>query len=60
MSAPFLLPRGLPRKEAAAYVGVSLSRFDAMVRDGRIPELVSVTLTRLYFGATIISQEESV
>jgi predicted DNA-binding transcriptional regulator AlpA len=30
-------PRGLSRYEAAAYVGVSESLFDAMVRDGRMP-----------------------
>jgi hypothetical protein len=32
-----LAPRGLCRVEAAAYVGVSPSLFDAMVRDGRMP-----------------------
>jgi predicted DNA-binding transcriptional regulator AlpA len=31
-------PRGLSRTEAAAYVGVSPSLFDAMVKDGRMPE----------------------
>ena len=30
-------PRGLSRVEAAAYVGVSPSMFDIMVRDGRMP-----------------------
>jgi predicted DNA-binding transcriptional regulator AlpA len=30
-------PRGLSRVEAAAYVGVSPSLFDQMVRDGRMP-----------------------
>lgn len=33
-----LPPRGLSRSEAAAYVGVSPSLFDAMVRDGRMPQ----------------------
>jgi predicted DNA-binding transcriptional regulator AlpA len=32
-----LAPRGLSRTEAAAYVGVSPSLFDAMVKDGRMP-----------------------
>jgi hypothetical protein len=32
-----LAPRGLSRVEAAAYVGVSPSLFDAMVVDGRMP-----------------------
>jgi predicted DNA-binding transcriptional regulator AlpA len=32
-----LPPRGLSREEAAAYVGVSASLFDALVKDGRMP-----------------------
>jgi predicted DNA-binding transcriptional regulator AlpA len=32
-----LPPRGLSRSEAAAYVGVSPSLFDTMVKDGRMP-----------------------
>jgi predicted DNA-binding transcriptional regulator AlpA len=31
-------PRGLSRIEAAAYVGVSASLFDEMVKDGRMPQ----------------------
>ena len=31
-------PRGLSRTEAAAYVGVSPSLFDQMVRDQRMPQ----------------------
>jgi hypothetical protein len=31
-------PRGLSRVESALYVGVSASLFDAMVRDGRMPQ----------------------
>lgn len=34
---PSLPPRGLCRVQAAAYVGVSPSLFDEMVRDGRMP-----------------------
>jgi excisionase family DNA binding protein len=30
--------RGLSREEAAMYVGVSLSKFDDMVKDGRMPK----------------------
>jgi predicted DNA-binding transcriptional regulator AlpA len=32
-----LAPRGLSRTEAAAYIGVSPSLFDALVKDGRMP-----------------------
>ena len=32
-----LPPRGLSRAQAAAYVGISPSLFDQMVRDGRMP-----------------------
>ena len=34
---PSLPPRGLSRVEAAAYIGVSASLFDEMVKDGRMP-----------------------
>ncbi len=30
-------PRGLSRTEAAAYIGVSPTKFDEMVADGRMP-----------------------
>jgi predicted DNA-binding transcriptional regulator AlpA len=37
-SLPLLLaPRGLSRTEAAAYIGVSPSLFDEMMKDGRMP-----------------------
>ena len=32
-----LAPRGLSREEAAAYIGVSPSLFDILVKDGRMP-----------------------
>jgi predicted DNA-binding transcriptional regulator AlpA len=32
-----LAPRGLSREQAAAYVGVSPSLFDILVKDGRMP-----------------------
>jgi predicted DNA-binding transcriptional regulator AlpA len=33
-----LAPRGLSRVQAAAYIGVSPTLFDAMVADGRMPK----------------------
>jgi predicted DNA-binding transcriptional regulator AlpA len=32
-----LPPRGLSREESAGYVGVGVTKFDEMVRDGRMP-----------------------
>lgn len=32
-----VLPRGLSRAQAAEYIGVSATLFDAMVKDGRMP-----------------------
>ena len=32
------LPRGLSREQAAAYIGVGVTTFDAMVADGRMPK----------------------
>lgn len=34
---PNLPPRGLSRSEAAAYVGVGITKFDEMVEDRRMP-----------------------
>lgn len=34
---PTLPPRGLCREAAASYIGVSASKFDEMVEDGRMP-----------------------
>ena len=34
---PSLPPRGLSREEAAAYIGVSPTLFDTLVKDGRMP-----------------------
>ena len=33
-----LAPRGLSRVQAAAYIGVSPTLFDEMVKDGRMPK----------------------
>ena len=35
---PRPVPLGLSREEAAEYVGVGVSLFDAMVKDGRMPK----------------------
>jgi predicted DNA-binding transcriptional regulator AlpA len=32
-----LAPRGLSREQAAAYLGISPSLFDMLVKDGRMP-----------------------
>ena len=37
LAAKGVAARGLDRVEAAAYVGVGATLFDAMVRDGRMP-----------------------
>ncbi len=37
-----LPPRGLSRVQAAAYVGVSPTLFDEMVRDGRMPQPIRI------------------
>ncbi len=31
-------PRGLSREEAARYIGVGATKFDALVSDGRMPK----------------------
>ena len=33
-----LAPRGLPRVQSAAYIGVGATLFDEMVEDGRMPK----------------------
>jgi predicted DNA-binding transcriptional regulator AlpA len=33
-----LEPRGLSREQAAAYVGISPTKFDQLVADGRMPK----------------------
>jgi hypothetical protein len=45
---PSLPPRGLCREASAAYVGVSPSKFDEMVKDGRMPAPVSVDARRIW------------
>jgi excisionase family DNA binding protein len=37
MDALSYAPRGLSREEAARYIGVGATKFDEMVKDGRMP-----------------------
>lgn len=37
-----VMPRGLSRVQAAAYVGVSASTFDKMIRDALMPKPVRI------------------
>ena len=37
LSRTGLAPRGLSREQSSAYIGVSAAKFDAMVKDGRMP-----------------------
>jgi predicted DNA-binding transcriptional regulator AlpA len=37
-----IVPRGLSRTEAATYIGVSPTLFDAMVTDGRMPHPIRI------------------
>lgn len=37
MKTPSFVPRGLSRTNAALYLGVGASKFDEMVKDGRMP-----------------------
>lgn len=34
----FYPPRGMSREEAARYIGVGTTKFDQMVKDGRMPK----------------------
>jgi predicted DNA-binding transcriptional regulator AlpA len=35
-----LAPRGLSRAQAAEYIGIGVTKFDVLVRDGRMPKPV--------------------
>jgi predicted DNA-binding transcriptional regulator AlpA len=41
-------PRGLSRTEAAAYIGVSPSMLDLMVKDGRMPQPKCINSRRVW------------
>lgn len=48
-AAPRAQPRrGLRRAEAAAYIGVSPSKFDQMIADGRMPGAIPVDGMRIW------------
>jgi predicted DNA-binding transcriptional regulator AlpA len=40
--------RGLSRVEAAAYIGISPSKFDELVADGRMPKPVPIDSRRVW------------
>jgi hypothetical protein len=42
------LPRGLCREAAAEYVGVGTTKFDEMVRDGRMPKPRQIDARRIW------------
>ena len=50
---PNLPPRGLSREEAGAYVGVSASLFDRLVKDGIMPKPVHVYGRRVWDRAQL-------
>ena len=41
-SEPKITPRGLSRTEAARYIGVCPSKFDQLVKDGRMPKPIKI------------------
>lgn len=43
-----LLPRGLSRVEAAEYIGISATKFDELVRDGRMPGPKAIDSRRVW------------
>ncbi len=43
-----ITPRGLRREQAALYVGVGATKFDEMVRDGRMPSPKTVDACRIW------------
>jgi predicted DNA-binding transcriptional regulator AlpA len=45
---PIIEPRGLSRTEAAAYIGISPSLFDEMVRDGGMPQPKVIKARRVW------------
>ena len=45
--------RGLSHDEAAMYVGISVSKFDEMVLDGRMPTFAILTLPSTRYRVTL-------
>lgn len=37
-----LPPRGLTRRQAAAYIGIGTTKFDELVKDGRMPKPLKI------------------
>jgi len=50
---PSLPPIGLSREEAAAYIGVGATLFDAMVADGRMPQPRQANARRIWHRAEL-------
>ncbi len=48
VSAYLVLKRGLNRDEAAAYIGISTTKFLAMVADGRMPRPKQIDARRVW------------
>lgn len=46
-------PRGLSRQEAAHYVGVSSTKFDQLVTDGRMPKARRIDSRRVWDRAEL-------
>ena len=46
LSSRTYAPRGLRREAAADWIGVSVGKFDELVRDGRMPNTTSPPLSR--------------
>ena len=42
MAECIIAPRGLSRTEAANYVGIGTTKFDQLVRDGRLPKAIQI------------------
>lgn len=40
--------RGLSRAESAMYIGVSVSKFDEMVKDGRMPQPIALDARKVW------------
>lgn len=47
-SPPPIVKRGLSREDAAAYIGISASKFDALVTDGRMPQPKTIDARRVW------------
>jgi predicted DNA-binding transcriptional regulator AlpA len=45
---PSLAPRGINREQAAAYVGISPSLFDELVKDGRMPKPKTINSRKVW------------